>query len=115
MTVIDPEVGSEPDHVPLALQPVAFEVLQVRVALWPGSTATGLSEILSDVGAAGVDVVRIEFGPLLHPERTSNEMDRNAKAKERRFLVRAGKCIGPPAFHELETEFRLGFKETHTE
>ena len=41
ITVEEPEVAIEPDHAPLPVQEVAFELDQLMVALCPGSTALG--------------------------------------------------------------------------
>jgi hypothetical protein len=71
MTVEDPEVASDPDQAPLAVQDVAFELDQVSVALCPGMTAAGLMETRATaLGGGGVTGAVV---PPLQPERTKAE------------------------------------------
>ena len=50
---MDPADCKVPDQLPLAVQVVAFAVVQLRVALCPGMTELGLRERLTEAGSAG--------------------------------------------------------------
>jgi len=52
-TVLEPEALRAPDQAPLAVQEVAFEVVQVRVALCPGMTEAGVTFIVTIALATG--------------------------------------------------------------
>ena len=80
--MVVPDVASAPDQAPLAVQDVALELVQVRVALWPGITALGLMvrvTIAFSVGCTGV-TAGVEL--LLQPERTKAERRNKTETKE---------------------------------
>ena len=106
--VDEPEVASEPDHPPLAVQDVAFELDQVMVALCPGITALGLIETLATARSGGGPMVTGEL-PLLQPERTKAETKKTTTIRKRNFPVCVGACISFPHLHELAF-FHTGFK-----
>lgn len=107
MTVIDPEVGWGPDQEPLPLQAVAFWLLQVRVALWPGMTALGFRERLTLVGGPGWETTTDGMEPLLHPVRTKEETVKNIKKGD--VLGKMGMCIWPSCLSQAvkSTLFKL--------
>ena len=82
VTVIDPEVGWEPDQDPLPLHAVAFWLVQVRVALWPGITAVGFNEILTVAGGPGGVNTIPGLEPLLHPAIPREERVKSAITKK---------------------------------
>ena len=92
--MVEPEVPRVPDHAPLAVQEVAFWLDQLRVALCPGMTALGLTEIEATEFGTGVEM-GVEVPPL-QPERTKAERRNNKQNRERGFPVFAGNCIRPP-------------------
>jgi hypothetical protein len=81
------------------VQAVALALDQVRVALWPGITALGLTDMVIVGLGADCGVVTEVPPPPPQLERTKAEK-RSKKAKETKFLVRAGICISP-LFTEL--------------
>src|SRR5205814_4797175 len=100
MTVMEPDVPSVPDQVPLPVQARALVLVHERVALWPGITALGLMETLAVAfGAGGVEMM-FEL-PLLQPERTKAERRNMTKTKERVFRDSTGTFIAPRSMNPL--------------
>ena len=96
ITVVDPEVASEPDQAPLAVHPVALVLDQVSVALWPGATAAGLMEMIAVAfGGGGVEFIEDDEPPL-QPERTKAEKRNRREAQEQNVPPGACKRIRPP-------------------
>jgi len=95
MTLTDPEVGWEPAQDPLPEHAVAFWLLQVRVALWPGDTELGLTEMLIVAGAPGGVKTAAEVELRLQPERTRTYTVRST-SRNRAVPGNLGKCIEPP-------------------
>ena len=93
--MVDPEVARVPDQAPLAVQEVALEEPQVRVALCPGITEAGVTPMVTVVGAAGGAGVVAGVDPLLQPERTKAKRSKTAN-KEVAFLDPVGNCMTPP-------------------
>jgi hypothetical protein len=91
---MEPDMPSVPDQVPLAVQVLALELDQERVALWPGITALGLMVTLA-VARGAVCVVVTAGVPLLQPERTKAEKRSMTKTKETAFKDPVGTCIRP--------------------
>ena len=96
---MEPDVLSVPDQAPLAVQAFALELVQERVALWPGMMALGLRETLTvALGDGGVEVIA---DPLpLQPERTKAKRRKMTHIEKRGFLDSVGTCIRP-SFYEL--------------
>jgi hypothetical protein len=95
ITVVEPEVASVPDHVPLAVQDEAFALDHVRVALCPGETALGEMERLVLAGGACGGEMAV-FAPE-QPERTKAKTRSGRMSKDRDFLDSAGNGIGTPS------------------
>ena len=114
ITVVEPEVATEPDQAPLAVQDVAFALDQVTVAFWPGVTALGLMDMDAvALGGGGVGVTE-EEPPLLQPERTKADRRQRKTTGQRGLPVRAGTCISPPIFMNFVT-VHVGLKRSNTE
>jgi len=82
-----------PVHEPLAVQEVALAVDQVRVALWPGDTALGVTVMLMDAGAPVVPTEKAAFPPELHAERASTESNSTTRTQKRDKGVSLGVFI----------------------
>ena len=96
MTLLEPEAASVPDQAPLAVQEVAFPVVQVTVALCPGMTEVGARLSVTIAGGAGGVSVTGVVTPEVQPERTKAERKNKTETKERAFPVPVGTCIKPP-------------------
>jgi len=107
---MEPDVATDADHAPLAVQEVALALDHVRVALCPGITAAGLMDMLTVGLGAGCGVGTEVPPPQL--ERTKEERKRT-KTRETHFRVTAGDCISP-LFTEL-SKSSCGLKESTTE
>lgn len=69
-----------PDQAPLPVQETELAVDHVRVALWPGNTALGLTEMLTVGGKVAVGAVKFTVDPPPQPERTGNESNTRTRA-----------------------------------
>jgi hypothetical protein len=96
MTVAEPDMASVPAQAPLAVQDVAFSLVQVMVALCPGITEIGVRLRVTNAGGGGWVKVAAGVTLELQPERTKAERRSTTASKESDFLDSAGNCITPP-------------------
>jgi hypothetical protein len=96
MTVAEPDMASVPAQAPLAVQDVAFSLVQVMVALCPGITELGVTLRVTNAGGGGVVKVAALVDFLPQPEKTKAERRSTTASKESDFLDSAGTCITPP-------------------
>ncbi len=109
---MEPDVARVPDQVPLAAQVVALELVQERVALWPGMTAPGLMATLTVAGGAAW-VMAAAVLPLLQPERTKAERKSITKTREKAIREPVGSFIRPSFYEPMRVH--VGLKESNTE
>lgn len=96
MTLVEPEVATVPDQALLAVHEVAFEAVQVSVALCPGITEAGARVRATMAGRAGGVVVAAVVTLELQPERTKAERKSTTASKGSEALDSAGTCMTPP-------------------